>query len=671
MVLSTGPVALPAGVDSLALGDVNGAQLADIAVAGREGGDYVVNIYDSRGLPSSSSSTGWTPNPVATLVNPLGAGVGPLSIALGDFDGSGTSQLAVAASKSIKGQKPVVAIYQFSVAAGTPPMGAAVTPEFMTSFLPAGMRSAAGLQLAAADLNGNGQEELIVGAAGGEVKTLDVMSDGTSTNWTAENQFSLGNKMKTGVFVSAGALTKSGGDAIVVGSATQNDVEVLNPSTGKVERKFKPFTEKNIGARVAVVSTVNQAGSIVVTPVTNGSDTRESVIISASTWKGKGFNPVDSPGEGELVPLGAGYVYQRSTITNLTTSLPTSDGPVTPSVIFGSQDGTTLVVQGFKTTKKSFAPNSADAIVEPTLEQATPSAVFYPLEIPGDLPGLKGATAYPAIAYPESTYQSPFSINLSGAPSSIYAGLLPTTPVINRSAKGWGPSNPATSPPTVTTGEGAEWLEARLLAVYKQAIGVAYQHHHDPFWLPTQGSKWNAVNIGYQSQGVDCTNLTAYAYWDAFGVFLNGDTPSQASISPTNNSSNLITIPQSMAPYLSIQVHPGPAGASLSDYESFVSQLRPGDILYINPSKTPGEASDPSACTHAITWLGHFGVDANGMYPNLIVDSTGNQPAHVDSSNHEIPGGVHVRPFAAPNAQGLNMWYFEHVDHVLRLVVSA
>ena len=439
VVLSSGVAALPSGVDSLSLGDVNGAQLADIAVAGREGGNYVVNIYDSRGQANLSSSSGWTPNLVASLVNPLGVGVGPLSIAPGDFDGSGTSQLAVTASESIKGQKPEVAVYQFSLAAGTPPIGAPVTPELMTSFTPAGMESAVGLQLAASDLNGNGQDELIVGAAGGDVKTLDVMSEGTSNNWTVVNAFSLNKKMETGVFVSAGALAKSGADAIVVGSATQNDVEVLNPSTGKVERTFKPFTQKNIGVRVSVVSNVNQAGSIVITPVLTGSHPQESVIISASTWKGKGFKPVDSPGDGNLVPLGAGYVYQQSTITNLTSSLPTSAGPVTPSVIFGSEEGTTLVVQGFQTTKKSFAPNSSDTIVEPTLEQATPSAVFYPLEIPGDLPGLPGATAYPAIAYPESTYHLR-SRSIFPAPSSIYTGLLPTTPKIDKSAKGWGPA---------------------------------------------------------------------------------------------------------------------------------------------------------------------------------------------------------------------------------------
>ena len=75
---------------------------------------------------------------------------------------------------------------------------------------------------------------------------------------------------------------------------------------------------------------------------------------------------------------------------------------------------------------------------------------------------------------------------------------------------------------------------------------------------------------------------------------------------------------------------------------------------------------------HACNYMvGEFRVDKNGVYPHLIVDSTGNAPFHVDSNNHAVPAGVHVRPFAAPNAAALNEWYFEHVDHVLRLVVSV
>jgi hypothetical protein len=83
----------------------------------------------------------------------------------------------------------------------------------------------------------------------------------------------------------------------------------------------------------------------------------------------------------------------------------------------------------------------------------------------------------------------------------------------------------------------------------------------------------------------------------------------------------------------------------------------------------PGQ-SDPSGCTHAITWLGNYGVDSNGLYTHLIVDSTGNQPGHVDSNGNAIQGGVQVRPFGPPNPQNLNDWYFESVDHVLRIIAG-
>ena len=296
--------------------------------------------HDSRGMPSTSSSTESTVNLIASLVNPLGAGVGPLSVAPGDFDGSGTSQLAVAPSESIAGQRPVVAIYQFELASGTLPMDAPVTPVLMTkSFTPTGMGSSAGFQLAAADLDGKGQDELIVGSAGGGAKKLDILSYQTATaKWTLKRQLSLDKlDLDSGVFVEPGDLAGTGKGAIVVGSATHNEVDVLNPSTGGVEQSLHPFAQGSVEARVSVVAAINQPGAIVVTPVATGASTAKAVIISASTWTGKSFTPVDSPGAGGLVPLGAGYVYQRSTIQNLTTSLPTSDGPATPSVIFRAE----------------------------------------------------------------------------------------------------------------------------------------------------------------------------------------------------------------------------------------------------------------------------------------------------------------------------------------------
>ncbi len=266
---------------------------------------------------------------------------------------------------------------------------------------------------------------------------------------------------------------------------------------------------------------------------------------------------------------------------------------------------------------------------------------------------------------------SPFSINLAGAPASVQVGLLPTTPVDDTTSGAWGPSDPTNAPPTVPQGQGAAWLEQRLLTAYNQAIGVAYQHHHNPFWLPVQGSAWNAVSLGYQSQGVDCTNLTAYAYMDALGIHLDAETPSQASITAQNDPSNLIDIPAAIQPYVKLETLPGPTGTTAQDYQQFVSSLQPGDILFINPTISIGGQSDPSAVTHAITWLGKYGVDQNHTYPNLVVDSTGDAPVHVDSNNHVIPSGVHVRPFAAPNSADLNDWYYLHVDHVLRLIVGS
>jgi hypothetical protein len=162
-------------------------------------------------------------------------------------------------------------------------------------------------------------------------------------------------------------------------------------------------------------------------------------------------------------------------------------------------------------------------------------------------------------------------------------------------------------------------------------------------------------------QGVDCTNLTAYAYKVALGITMNSATPVQAAISPTNTSK--IQIPSSIAGRIQLQVLPGS-----TDYNTFVNELEPGDILYINPTMKPGAPSDPAGVTHAITWLGSYGVDSNGKDQYLIIDSTGKQPAHIDSNNQVVTPGVEIRPFGA--AGGENDWYFLHVDHVLRIVAN-
>ena len=99
-------------------------------------------------------------------------------------------------------------------------------------------------------------------------------------------------------------------------------------------------------------------------------------------------------------------------------------------------------------------------------------------------------------------------------------------------------------------------------------------------------------------------------------------------------------------------------------YQGLVNMLQPGDILYID-GKPGGKV------THAITWLGQFGVDSKGEYQHLIIDSTGITPQHVDSNNRIIPEGVQIRPFADGNGKTPNTWYYADVDHVMRIIGTS
>jgi hypothetical protein len=176
------------------------------------------------------------------------------------------------------------------------------------------------------------------------------------------------------------------------------------------------------------------------------------------------------------------------------------------------------------------------------------------------------------------------------------------------------------------------------------------------------------VALGYQDQGIDCTNFTAYAYNAALGIQMNSATAAQASI--TSATSPDITIPAALQPYVQVQVIQVP-NDSFAEYNQLVKQvLQPGDILFISPSKVTGSASNPQACTHAITWLGPYATDANGVDHNLIVDSTGNAPLHVDSSNHVIKPGAEIRPFRYAAVGASEGWYVNHIDHILRIIVT-
>ena len=92
LCLSAGTqVPVGSGVDSIAMGDVNGDQVADVAVASAQNGQYQVAIYSGPGQADGSLPTGYAPHLLATIPDPFSPAAGPLDAALGDFAGNGIS----------------------------------------------------------------------------------------------------------------------------------------------------------------------------------------------------------------------------------------------------------------------------------------------------------------------------------------------------------------------------------------------------------------------------------------------------------------------------------------------------------------------------------------------------------------------------------------------------
>ncbi len=249
------------------------------------------------------------------------------------------------------------------------------------------------------------------------------------------------------------------------------------------------------------------------------------------------------------------------------------------------------------------------------------------------------------VVLPKNDYVSPFSIDLSNVPASVTAGLEPITPYIVSTTDAWGPAGFVNTPPVVNSQTTLLSLQQRIIAAYKSFLGVDYQHHYNPLWKPNQQNPWNVTGtLAYQSQGVDCTNFTADAYADALGIQMPGATPTQAALTKADvvlngpNASvndlrmptNADGTPAAIDQWINVKTYtPGDWG---NTYQGLVNMLQPGDIIYIDGS--PG-----GHVTHAITWLGQFGVDSKGVYSHLIIDATGITPQHVQLEQPDHPRG--------------------------------
>ncbi|MHB1558355.1 MAG: hypothetical protein ACYC61_12920 [Isosphaeraceae bacterium] len=613
---------------------------------------------------------------LATIPDPFPKSAGPLSVALGDFTGSGYSQLAISARYSSK-----IWVWSFQQNLTPPynsPLNATVTPVSMgASFVPAGLKAAHGLNLAAFDPTGHGVFDLIATpATKGPAKAV-LLAYGSQSGW--QLQQTLGKipvNAGQGLSVAAGDVTGSGSLDLVFGSQATSRVAVYSEALGRWVGRYVPLGKKVQNLRVAVDSSegTGATGSILVTGTARGS-TRAAIV----PWQGRvqSFQLAASPGAGALVPLDVGYVYRPSTIIIPSNPLlfAYSPGLATSSAIFVSSSGSQLVIQEFApagsvgSSAAGFVPSTPDTFVEPLW--GNPGNGFIPLQ-PVKASEATGQTASNTssldpvpinlVVLPKNDDQSPFSINLSCVSASVTAGLEPITPLINSITDPWGPQAFVNTPPTVNSQTTVQSFQQRVIAAYASFLGVDDQHHYHPLWALDQQTPWNiATTVAYQSPGVDCPNYTASAYADALGILIRSATDKQSAVTSRSD----IQLPKD----------PGGGGAAIdawippqtfypqpwgNTYQGLVNMLQPGDILFIKGSN--------GTVTHAITWLGSYGQDANGADKYLIIDATVITPEHVDSNNRIIPEGVRIRPFADGTGSQPNSWYFSSVDHVLRII---
>jgi FG-GAP repeat len=154
---------------ALAAGDFNGDTQADLSIGARGENDSRGVAHVLYGSPTGLRATGsqlWSQNSpgIPGVAEPRGDGFGD-ALAVGNFDGDGLDDLAVAASGENDGAGVVHALY------GSPTGLTAIGNQLWSQDSP-GIAGAAetgdgfGSALAAGDFNGDGQDDLGIGAPG-------------------------------------------------------------------------------------------------------------------------------------------------------------------------------------------------------------------------------------------------------------------------------------------------------------------------------------------------------------------------------------------------------------------------------------------------------------------------------------------------------------------------
>lgn len=211
----------------------------------------------------------------------------------------------------------------------------------------------------------------------------------------------------------------------------------------------------------------------------------------------------------------------------------------------------------------------------------------------------------------------------------------------------WGPYYAPFKAPDGAKDRSVTWLQERVAAAASLLRNqVPYGHHHMNVWDVPDEEPWTGA--GYEpGYGIDCSDFTHFAYNYGLGIQLKTGIKEQAALTSAPMHLYDGRVIEVEARHL-FDVRDGPLS-----YNELVSQLQPGDLLYIR-----GDPGLDKPITHVIMWMGDLAYDSNGVDQYLIMDSHGD--VVVDSNGNEIPSGPELRPFREDS------YYFNSFDHVVR-----
>jgi hypothetical protein len=204
-----------------------------------------VKVYDGAMLAAAANALHLVTNPAAALVAdffPEAAGYrNGLFVAAGDVTGDAIPDIVVSHARG----KPMVRVFQG--------LGGGTFSQINT-IVPYGANVISGVQVAVADVDGDGISEVITAPGPGQIATVKVFNATTSQLLRQFNGFE--TNFRNGVSLTAADLDGDGKAEIVLGAGTggKSRVRIFNASLGTLDREFQAFTTGAINTPLRVAA---------------------------------------------------------------------------------------------------------------------------------------------------------------------------------------------------------------------------------------------------------------------------------------------------------------------------------------------------------------------------------------------------------------------------------